>query len=300
MSGYMHSDYGKSLGEFGIPCRLPRCGGWILKRQIPGFSCLDGMGVYPLFFCRDWSQLHTDLDEIGKDLVSLTVVADPFGAYTLRLLQKSFDVVIPFKKHFIVNLIQPLDGIVSRHHAKCARTALRKMTVEVCAHPEQVLGQWVGLYNHLIQRHELKGIQAFSEVSFRKQLTIPGTVLFQAIHQDRTIGMDWYFKQKDVVYAHLAAFNPVCYRLMGSYALQWSAIEYFSGRCQYLNLGAGPGIYSNGTDGLSLWKRGWSTGTRTSYLCGKVFDQNRYREIVNAKNISGTGYFPAYRKGEFQ
>lgn len=67
----------------------------------------------------------------------------------------------------------------------------------------------------------------------------------------------------------------------------------------WLDLGAGAGMANDGTNGLSLYKRGWSTDTRTVYLCGRIFDHKRYAEIVKAKGIAATDYFPAYRKGEF-
>ena len=41
------------------------------------------MGCYPLFACTDWSELAADLAALGRierPPVSLTVVADPFGA----------------------------------------------------------------------------------------------------------------------------------------------------------------------------------------------------------------------------
>jgi hypothetical protein len=47
VTGYMHPQYARSLAEFGIPRKLPRCRGWILQRQIPDFPHYDGMGCYP-------------------------------------------------------------------------------------------------------------------------------------------------------------------------------------------------------------------------------------------------------------
>ena len=129
MTGYCHSSYAESLAEFGMPRELPRCGGWILERQIPGSSYRDGMGCYPLFACRDWSKLHDDLAEIGNDMVSLSIVTDPFGDYDLDLLRKCFDVVMPFKEHYVVNLAQPIEAIVSKSHRSTVRRAMRKVEV---------------------------------------------------------------------------------------------------------------------------------------------------------------------------
>jgi len=47
VTGYLHHSYADSLAEFGTPYLLPKSGGWILKRQIPGFTYSDGMGCYP-------------------------------------------------------------------------------------------------------------------------------------------------------------------------------------------------------------------------------------------------------------
>ena len=90
------------------------------------------------------------------------------------------------------------------------------------------------------------------------------------------------------------------YKLRSSFALFWFAIDYFAANSlRWLNLGAGAGIESKEVDGLTRFKRGWSTGTRTAYFCGRLLDCTRYSEIVEAKNISPTAYFPAYREGEF-
>jgi hypothetical protein len=85
---------------------------------------------------------------------------------------------------------------------------------------------------------------------------------------------------------------------MTSYALYWFAIEYFGDKVRWLDLGAGPGVKGKGKDGLSQFKRGWSTETRTAFFCGRIFDRARYSEIVRAKGVSTTDYFPAYRKNE--
>jgi hypothetical protein len=89
------------------------------------------MGPYPLFACRDWSQLGDDLEELNDELVSLTVVTDPFGGYDVSDLRECFrDVVTPFKQHFVVKLDRPLDAFVHPHHLRYARKARRVVQVE--------------------------------------------------------------------------------------------------------------------------------------------------------------------------
>ncbi len=78
-TGYRHPLYAASLAEHGTPRRLPASDGWILERDIPGFTGRDAMGCYPLFCCGRWDRLADDLRELGDGLVSLTLVTDPFG-----------------------------------------------------------------------------------------------------------------------------------------------------------------------------------------------------------------------------
>ncbi len=113
--------------------------------------------------------------------------------------------------------------------------------------------------------------------------------------------MSLSYVQGNVVYTHLIACNALGYELDSSYALYWCEIEYFRSRgLKWLNLGAGAGVHGNGRDGLTWFKRGWATGTRTAYLCGRIFDRQAYDQIVKAKGVADTGYFPAYRAGEFR
>ncbi len=160
--GYASPVYAQSLGEFGTPLELPRCGGWILVRDIPGYFYRDAMGCYPLFACRDWSQLPDDLAELGSDLVSLALVTDPFGEYQEADLRKCFDVVIPFKQHLVADLRRPITEIVSQNHRVRARRALRKLTVEQVGEPVGFLDEWIRLYELLRRKHNINGIRAFS------------------------------------------------------------------------------------------------------------------------------------------
>jgi hypothetical protein len=301
IAGYMHPGYAESLAEYGTPRHLPRAKGWILERKIAGFPHLDAMGCYPLFACQDWSQLNADLEAIGNELVSLSLVTDPFGQYDEIYLKQCFsDIVIPFKQHFIVDLNSSLETFVSKHHRRYARRALQKLDIERCDQPTRFLEDWVDLYANLIERHNIKGIPVFSRASFAMQLTVPGMFVFRAIHGETTVGMLLWYVSGQVSYYHLGAFSALGYELRASFALFWFAIEYLAASgLRWLDLGAGAGVKNDETDGLSRFKRGWSTGTRTAYFCGRIFDRARYLEIVDMKGISATAYFPAYRKGEF-
>jgi hypothetical protein len=299
-TGYAHPGYAASLAEFGTPRHLPRSGSWILERETPGLAASDAMGCYPLFCCQDWSQLHLDLQTLDRELVSLAVVTDPFGDYRLADLKRCFpNLVIPFKNHVVIDLHRPPDQVVSRHHRKRVRHALRGVQVEPCPQPSLCIDEWMALYDTLIARHQISGLQAFSRESFSKQLSIPGTIMLRAVHDGDTVGAHIYFVQGDVVYAHLGAASQAGYGLGALYALDWCSIDYFAPRARYLDLGAGAGINSDGTDGLTRYKRGWSSETRTAYFCGRIFDPQKYAQLVELNHVGATSYFPAYRHGEF-
>jgi len=298
--GYLHSGYPKSLAEFGRPRELPRTGGWILERQIPDLPYRDAMGCYPLFCCQDWSQLKADFEDISGELVSLALVTDPFGDYDLPYLQRCFqDVVIPFKDHYIVDLNLPLTEIGGKRPRKHARRSLRKIDVEVCQKPGRLIDEWIALYSVLVEKHGIQGIKAFSKKAFYKQLNIPGMIVLKAVYESITAGVQLYLVQGDVVHCHLGAFNELGYTHGASYALDWFSIEYFAEKARWLNLGGSAGISSDGRDGLTQYKKGWATETRTTYFCGRIFNHKRYMEIVKTKDILHSDYFPAYRKGEF-
>lgn len=300
VTGYLHPQYAESLAEFGTVCRLSRAGGFLLSRPIPDTVSQDAMGCYPLFCCRDWAGLGEDLRSSGHEFVSVTLVTDPFGDYTESGLHAVFDRVVPFKLHFVVDLHQPLEGFSSATHRKFARRAQRQLEIEVCLDPMRELDTWCGLYGQLVQRHGITGIQAFSRAAFAQQLQVPGMVMFRARHGGETVGMDLWYVQGEVAQGHLAAFSERGYDLRAAYGLKLAIIEYFRDKVRWLNLGGSAGLNPQANDGLTAFKRGWSSGTRMAWLCGRILDPARYAELVHQRGFDpATPYFPAYRCGEF-
>jgi lipid II:glycine glycyltransferase (peptidoglycan interpeptide bridge formation enzyme) len=208
--------------------------------------------------------------------------------------------VLPFKKHFVTELPQSPEQFLSSHHRRNARKALQHLNVEISENPSAHLDEWLSLYQNLIQRHAITDIRSFSRCSFEQQLKVPGIVLFRALRGQKTIGILLWYAQGDVAYYHLGAYDPAGYELNASFALFWTALEYFKSKnFQWLNLGAGTGLDDASEDGLTRFKRGWSNGTRTAYFCGRILDREAYAQLAQSTGNSSTNYFPAYRKGEF-
>lgn len=300
VTGYLHGLYCQSLSEFGSPRYLPESGGWVLERSIPDTGERDAMGCYPLFACRNWSRLNVDLENIGDELICVFLVTDPFGEYAPTDLKDCFpDVAFPFKEHYVIDLSRSPDTFVNSHHRRNARKALRELRIEECKSPIDFLDDWTRLYATLIERHNLTGMTAFSRESFEAQLRVPGIVVFRAVHQDDTVGMLLWYGQCNRAYYHLGAYNSIGYELRASFALFDHSIRYFAEHgFAWLNLGSGSGV-SAAEQGLSRFKQGWSTGVRSVYFCGRILNRQRYQEILEARRLPPTSYFPAYRAGEF-
>ena len=299
--GYADPNYAYSLSEFGAPKRLSQCGGWILEKAITGTTFSDAMGCYPLFTCLDWSKIHEDFKILEKTLVSLTIVTDPLANFSLEYLQKNFDLVKPFKTHFIADLSYPLESFVEKNHRYYARKSLKAIEIEICPQPLAYLEDWIALYNNLINRHNIKGINAFSRKCFEIQLAIPGMIIAIGRYDGKIIGANLVLLHDNVAHTHLSAYTDEGYQTRASYGIRWNLLVYLHDNgIRYVHLGGMAGTKEDPSDGLMQFKKGWSNERRTAYLCGHIFDQNKYDYICKEKNISNVNYFPAYRFGEYR
>ncbi len=298
VAGYLHPGYAQALHEFGAPIALPQSGGWFLRRSIPGSTLSDGMCCYPFLACQDWSMLASDLESRRRDLISFAATPDPFGNYTLADLQRAFpDHLAHFKEHHIADLHRPLEEIVSSHHRRQAERALRKVDVECVADPLRFLDEWTGLFDLTVERFQITGIRAFSREALARHLALPGAFMSLARYQGAVVAAHVQMVHGEVAYCHLAAANDIAYKVGASFALYYAELQYFADKVRWIDWGGEAGLAKDGQ--LSSFKRGWSTGTRSVYFGGRIFDRERYDEIARVKQVGPTGYFPAYRKGEY-
>jgi len=303
-TGYEHAGYARSFAEWGTPRLLGHSQGWALERPVAGANdCRDAMGCYPLFSCPDWSKLGSDLSHSGDfGWISLALVTDPFAQITREELQRAFpDLMREYKEHFVIELGRAPSEFVHPHHLRNARRAASDARIQFGEPTQQLLETWVALYGELIARHEIRGFAAFSPVSFAGQFEVPGLTIQWAELEGRIAGMLLWYTIGDRAYYHLGAYSEQGYAARCSFALFLAAIDHFAAAgAKWICLGAGAGATNDGTDGLTRFKRGWATGTRGTYLCGRIFDRTRYDELCSARGTTQTPYFPAYRSGEFR
>jgi hypothetical protein len=296
-AGYEHARYAFSFAHMGATEELPVCGGHLLRRVIPGSSHEDLMGCYPLFCCPYWSGLGADVEAL-EGAVSVTLVADPFGAHSPAQLQQVFPKVVPFKDHYVTDLSRSPSTFISRRCLRNALSVSRRVNVERCKEPQEHAAEWKRLYRHLVKRHGLQGPAAFPDDCLVSQLLVPGLVMFRALTNSETVSMALWYLQGDVAYFHMSASDEQGYRMGASHALMLAAIEDLAARVSWLDLGAGPGLTADPRHGLDRFKRRWATGTRRAYLCGRILDAQAYGELVRATETSEIEYFPQYRGPE--
>jgi hypothetical protein len=292
--GYRGPGYAQSLVHVGQPVALERSGGWCLLRSIEGAGCCDATGPYPFYVCDDWSRLAEDVAALAETAVSLTIVTDPFADVSQDSLFKIFpDLCLAYKHHYVVHMGTPsADG----HHRRNIRAGLRNTTVEIEEQAESWLPDWARLYDHLIHRHSIEGVARFSPESFARQFRLPGMLVARALADGRVLGMTLWAIHGDRAYYHLGAYDEQGYRARASYAMFSRVFEYLTSRgVREVGLGAGAGAQASSV-GLERFKRGWATGTKQVYLCGRILNQEAYRAVCQSRGRFVTqGYFPAYR-----
>lgn len=299
MQGYLDPLYVKSFSEIGEPFYLPMSQGWLIKRQIPETPYYDAMGPYPLFFCLNWHNLVEDLENVGKTLISVSFVIDPFAEFSHKQYLDYFNVFLPYKDHYIYDSAFPLEQSISKNHRYSARRALRDVSVDFVVSPNIELNEWIPLYSNLVERHNIKGIRAFSAESFAKQISIPDTLFFRAWHNGKIVGGNLFYIQGDIAYGHLMALTEEGYALGAAHAIKWVALDYLTKRVKFINFGGGTGGNEGKLTGLDKFKLGWTNKIGKSFFCGKIFDKKMYNNLTENMKRTDENWFPAYRHGDY-
>jgi hypothetical protein len=298
MTGYLDPLYIDSLSEWGNPRKLNKCGGWILERQIPGSEEFDAMGPYPIFKCNNWDLLGEDLQELGDELITISLVTDPFADFPQSSLEENFDLVIPFKDHYITDLNISLDEAISKHHRYYSRRGFKDVQVEVIENPIIYLDEWISLYQSISDRHRIEGLRAFSRTSFEKQMRISGMIMFRAVHQNQAIGEALCFIDDNIAYGHLMGISDLGHSLGVTYPIYWTHLTYLEEKVRWIDWGGVSGINNDESNGLAKFKKGWATEKRPAFFCGKILNQKTYQSLIKSSKVIDNNYFPIYRTGE--
>lgn len=286
---YASSIYAHAFAPEYEPLLLNESQTFVLKRPIPGTSYFDAMGCYPLFTSATGANMEKDFAWLREQgIISLVLVTDPFFHRPLAQLEQTFDTVSAYKRHLLHDFTQ--DRTYSKHHRDRVRVAEKKLDVKRIALTDH-MEEWVNLYQALIEKHGIKGIQAFSQHYF-EELAKLEPIMFGAFSNGALVCGHLCIEHEGYAYSHLTASSPEGYRLRATFAVYDHTLRYFRDHgAKAFDLGAGAGL-TDVSDGLTQFKHGFSNAETLCYLCGKILDKPQYEALSAGKE---TVFFPAYR-----
>jgi len=289
---YATRQYAATLSHIGRPLYVDAWDTHVIVRSWQA-GVEDAMGTYPLACLAEDSNLAAGLDALrSAGLLTVTLVVDGLAGPALVDLRKAFGHIRPFKTHFVVDpAIAPYAP--SSHHQYEIRRALRR-GVEVREHAlRDIIDDWTALYENLIERHAIAGVQRFSRASFEALAACDGVCALAAWLDGDLVSCHLWVRHGQRVWSHLAASSEAGYAAGAAYAIYDGSIRRFEG--ELVSLGGSAGLAADG-DGLARFKAGFSNRTIEAHVVGEVLDPGRY-EIVCAQRggASAGDYFPLYR-----
>lgn len=288
---YATQAYAESLGHVGEAYPVPEWGGHVLLRATPRGAGRDAMGPYPLTAIAPDADVPGGLGRLrAAGLVSVVLVVDDRLRPPLETLGGAFDVVRPFKSHFLYDRgLGPL--AYAKHHRYELRRALARVEVSQIALADH-LAAWKTLYGQLAARHGLAGLHAFPAAHHDALARLQGLRAFGAFVEGRLVSAHLFVTHEGHAISHLAASAPEGYQTGAAYAVNDLAVSALSD-CETINFGGGAGFSDDPADGLVRFKKGFSNRTAPAYLCGKVLDPAAYEML--SEGFGRAGFFPAYR-----
>jgi hypothetical protein len=288
---YTTLGYARTLQHVGHPMYVPAWDSHMIVRVVDENS-LDATGPYPIAFLALGSDVCEGLRQLRQArMVSVVLVTDGLLGLGEKELRQGFSHVSPFKTHYVVDPTVGPYQATEHHKYEIRRAANRGIAVRVVRLID-VLDDWTDMYDQLIARHQISGAQRFSRTSFEALAHCEGLTAVAAFLGDSLVGCHLWFEYEGFVWSHLAATSEAGYKNGASYALYDYSIRMFSN--SVIDLGGAAGLEDAPSDGLALFKAGFSNRRQLTYLCGAVLDAERYSALCNERGAAGD-YFPLYR-----
>lgn len=285
--------YARTLAHVGRPIEVPAWQTHVIVRRF-GDRATDAAGPYPITCFAGQCDLRAGLENL-KDmgLVSVTAVIDELASPPIGSFQHVFSLVRPYKTHYLVDTT---DGAYrpSDHHQREIRRAAR-LGVEVReVSLADILDGWTALYDDLIARHGISGVQRFSRASFEELTRCNGVATMAAFIGEEMVSCHVWMRHEDAVWSHLAASSARGYSTGAAYAVYDHSIRSFSG-CT-VSLGGSAGTGDSPSDGLARLKAGFANRSGKSFLIGSVLDAAEYQRLSELScGDRDSGFFPMYR-----
>lgn len=289
---YSSKQYAEAFKSDYKPIYLPTTKSYMLERKVLDTDLLDISACYPRYLVDDYNNIKKDIDYLkSKGFISLVFASDVFSTKELEDNKILFEHFKPFKEHFICEL-KSYQGH-SNHHKYEVKKASKLAEVKIID-LRKYLHEWILIYQVLIQKHNIKGVQYFSPQYFKSIANLDNLYTVAAFRNNELISAHIWIAHQDKVYSHLAASNDTGYETCASYLIYDYSINYFRDKgFSSLDLGSGAGL-ENANSGLTFFKQGFANDKRWSFICGKILDCLKYNQLSGLIKNSGE-YFPAYR-----
>lgn len=288
---YGAASYARHLAHVGEPFAVPEWSGHVLVRPTPDGGRWDATGVYPLTVLPPQADLEGGIERLrAAGLVSVVLVAADRLRPDLGALEAAFDLVRPFKSHFLHDrALGP--PAYSKHHRHEIRRALRLVEVSEIALADH-LRAWLRLYGGLVSRHGLGGLHAFPEAHHRGLAHLEGARTFGGFIDGELVAAHIFVTHRGHAISHLAASSAAGYASGAAYAVNDLALKALTD-CEVVNLGGGAGLAADPADGLVRFKKGFANTAAPAYLCARILDRPAYDALSTA--FEPGAFFPAYR-----
>ena len=126
---------------------LPHSIGGVLRQGIDALPYFDAVGCYSLLDCAKWKAFADGFTSLATNVVSMAIVADPFGDDTPEPRAQRFpDRAIPFKEHYVVNPARTWRMAISTHPRRNIRMVEKAVPVETTSANAAL--PWLALLSH--------------------------------------------------------------------------------------------------------------------------------------------------------
>ncbi len=294
-TGYQHPGYARSFSGNAQIKRLEHSGGWLLRRPVNNQGIEDLCNAYPMFVGDNVTALAVDLAAMDHTQVaSIILRSDPFDDYSITGGLPGFDIVRPFKHHYIASLERPWRSFVRKSSRKVAARVRQQFEFSCVPQPSTRAHTLWQLHQLMLEKQGANKALWTSEI-IAAQLVLPGVTVFEVSDTTQTHAIACFMAVADRVYAHLLGVTEEGRAQNIIHGIYAYALDYFRDQARYIDFGSNAGLADDPEDGLSCFKQGWCSETRTSYLCGKILNPSLYTELCYQHGVSSATFFPAYR-----
>lgn len=292
---YTTYEYVSSYAHVGEPLEIPEWGCWILKRPIGNTGLYDALGGYPAWIVKPNADIQKGLLRLKSlGFVSFVCVPDNYYCPSISELSQYFEIVHPFKDHYLYDK-RLGEFKYSKHHRYECRQALKSVVVKIISLTHHI-SEWVALYQCLVRRHQISGFLAYPASALCKIASLDKELTTIAAFQNNIlVSCHLWVAYGGQVSSFLAASNTIGYEARASYAIYDKAIQYF-GENSLINFGGSAGIQTNAHAGLAKFKSGFANTCKKAYILGSVLDREKYQDLCKLTNtLNIENFFPAYR-----